>query len=175
MKKYFLVLVILFIAFNNATAQPSNNPFLEAFFKKWENSKKYTLEVAKLMPADRYDFKPTAEEMTFSEQLLHMAGNINWLSSSYLGGKHKKLYPDDLKNKSKEETIRIISEAYDSAANAIKEFKSEQLIDTVRFFAGPMNKLQVINLLNDHQTHHRGQAIVYLRLNGIKPPAYSGW
>jgi len=30
-------------------------------------------------------------------------------------------------------------------------------------------------LLNDHQTHHRGQLVVYLRLNGIKPPAYIGW
>ncbi|MFA9454721.1 MAG: DinB family protein [Candidatus Aminicenantaceae bacterium] len=24
----------------------------------------------------------------------------------------------------------------------------------------------------DHITHHRGQTVVYLRLNGIKPPQY---
>jgi uncharacterized damage-inducible protein DinB len=38
-----------------------------------------------------------------------------------------------------------------------------------------MNKLQILNLLNDHQTHHRAQLIVYLRINGIKPPDYVGW
>lgn len=41
--------------------------------------------------------------------------------------------------------------------------------------AGRMSKLQFINLLNDHQTHHRGQMMVYLRLNGIQPPEYMGW
>jgi uncharacterized damage-inducible protein DinB len=30
-------------------------------------------------------------------------------------------------------------------------------------------------LMHDHHTHHRGQIIVYLRLNGLKPPKYVGW
>jgi uncharacterized damage-inducible protein DinB len=38
-----------------------------------------------------------------------------------------------------------------------------------------MNKLQIINLINDHQTHHRAQLLVYLRLKGVKPPEYVGW
>ncbi|WP_374662973.1 DinB family protein [Parasegetibacter sp. NRK P23] len=38
-----------------------------------------------------------------------------------------------------------------------------------------MSKLQIINLLSDHQTHHRGQLLVYLRLCGLTPPKYVGW
>ncbi len=38
-----------------------------------------------------------------------------------------------------------------------------------------MNKLQINNPMQDHQTHHRAQLLNYLRLNGIKPPAYIGW
>ncbi len=38
-----------------------------------------------------------------------------------------------------------------------------------------MTERQIINLMNDHLTHHRAQAIVYLRLNGVMPPKYVGW
>lgn len=29
--------------------------------------------------------------------------------------------------------------------------------------------------MDNHLAHHRGQMIIYLRLQGIKPPAYTGW
>ena len=55
------------------------------------------------------------------------------------------------------------------------ERTAAQLEEKVEFFAGPMNKRQILTLLNDHQTHHCGQLIVYLRLKGVKPPDYRGW
>ena len=47
----------------------------------------YTLEVAELMPDTAYQFKPTEDQMTFQEQLLHICGNMTWLSTTYLNGK----------------------------------------------------------------------------------------
>ncbi len=38
-----------------------------------------------------------------------------------------------------------------------------------------LNKIQFLNLIEDHQTHHRAELLVYLRLNNIKPPEYIGW
>ncbi|OYY03206.1 MAG: DinB family protein, partial [Sphingobacteriia bacterium 35-40-5] len=35
--------------------------------------------------------------------------------------------------------------------------------------------VQFLNLIQDHQTHHRAQLIVYLRLNMLNPPNYTGW
>ena len=49
-----------------ASASLAQDTFLEDFSKKWENAKEYTLEFAKAMPADKYDFKPADEEMTFA-------------------------------------------------------------------------------------------------------------
>ncbi len=71
--------------------------------------------------------------------------------------------------------MHTLSKTYDFALDVLQHFDLARLSDTVSFFAGPMNKLQIINLLNDHQTHHRAQMLVYLRLNGIKPPDYIGW
>ena len=96
--------------------------------------------------------------------------------------KYKKLLDDkvtDYKKKAadlnKQQVIDRLRMGYEYAENALKNFNKQTLSDSVTFFAGPMNRLQIINLLNDHQTHHRAQVLVYLRLNGIKPPDYVGW
>lgn len=165
-----LVFNLFFLGFGNA----QQSSYLVECQQKLKNSAEYTLEVAELMPEEKYDYKPVSEEMSFKEQLLHLIGNVNWLTSDYLGGKR---LDKDLKKKdySKTEIINILKEGYALAAEALANFKAEQLDDPVKFFAGPMTKRQILTLLNDHQTHHRAQMIVYLRLNGIKPPTYRGW
>lgn len=147
---------------------------LEDFQKKWKNAATYTLAVADSMPAEKYDYRPTEQEMTFRQQLLHIVGNVMWLSSTYLGGEK---FEKDLKSDkySKAEVIEILQSAFAISSLALQQLKPEQLEEKVEFFAGPMNKRQILTLLNDHHTHHRGQLMVYLRLNGIKPPRYVGW
>ena len=148
--------------------------YLSDFEKKWENATQYTIEVAEAMPADKYDFKPTEEQQTFKEQLLHILSNMIWLSSDYLG---EEKFEKDLKSTdyTKEEILNLLKEGFAFAKNAVDQVEDAQLEEEVKFFAGPMVKRQILTLMNDHVTHHRGQLDVYLRLNGIKPPRYRGW
>lgn len=156
-------------------AQKSDSLFLDAAIKKLQHSREYTLKVANLMPEEKYLYKPAPEEMGFSAQLLHLSSNMGWLSSSYLSSGKNPVTKEDAKLLKKEEIIGVLNKAYDFALNALRHFDRNHLSDSVSFFAGPMNKLQIINLLSDHQTHHRAQMLVYLRLNAIKPPDYVGW
>ena len=166
----FLLCTACFLAVA-AKAQPG---LLDEFRQKWNNAAGYTIAYAEAMPAERYDFQPTAEEMTFSAQLLHIASNMVWLSSRYLEAGD---FPKDLKqtNYSKEDILAILREAYDFAGRAIASLDPGRMEDTVEFFAGPLNKRQILILMNDHSTHHRGQLAVYLRLCGVTPPRYIGW
>ena len=152
----------------------AQNPLLKEYEQKWTNAKKSTLELATSMPEEHFNFKPTEEQMTFKSQLLHMVGNMNWLCSSYLGGEK---IDADLKNTeySKAEVLSILEKGFDLSLNAVKNLSTEQLEEKVEFFAGEMSKRQILTLMNDHLTHHRGQAIIYLRLKGVKPPRYVGW
>jgi hypothetical protein len=43
------------------------------FVRDWQISKHFTLDVARAMPADLYGYKPNPEEMTFGEQMIHIA------------------------------------------------------------------------------------------------------
>ncbi|MDR3711244.1 MAG: DinB family protein [Puia sp.] len=160
-------------------AQHGDSLFLSAAITKLRDAREYTLKVAELMPEEKYSYKPVPEEMSFGGQLLHLSENMAWLCSSYLGNTDTKTKTPFTKAdgmlKKKEEIIQVVKSIYDFALETLKLFPPDHLSDTVTFFAGPMNKLQIINLLNDHQTHHRAQMLVYLRLNGIKPPDYTGW
>ena len=166
----FKLLIFLLIS-NFALAQ---NQAIEAFLEKWNNSKNYLLEVAKVMPEDLYNYKPTEREMSFGEQLIHIKGNMEWLSNAYFTDLKYVKYKDE-NHYTKEETIAILEKSFDAVYEIIKNTEPESLSSKVEFFAGPKTKLQILNLLQDHVTHHRGQLLVYLNLNSIKPPKYVGW
>ena len=146
----------------------------DAFLEKWDNSKAYLLAVAEAMPDSLYNYKPTDRQMSFKEQLMHIKGNMDWLSTTYfteLEFEKKKTPPPN----TKKETIALIQAAFTATSKRIKNSAESSLQEEVSFFAGPKSKLQILNLLQDHVTHHRGQLIVYLNLNEIEPPRYVGW
>jgi len=152
----------------------AQNTFISDFKAKWQNAKEYTLEFARAMPPEKYDYAPVPEEMTFGRQLVHICGNMIWLSSAFLDAPPFGKDVDQPSEK-KEDVIELLEESFDYASQAIDHFPDSKLEDIVEFFAGPMTKRHVFLLMTDHVTHHRGQLVVYLRLNGIKPPSYRGW
>jgi uncharacterized damage-inducible protein DinB len=171
-----LLFFALFLSATNiASAQKIDSLFLDAAITKLQNSKEYTLKVANSMPDEKYGFKPVPDEMSFGEQLLHTASNLNWLTSCYITSNKSPVTKAATQVYKKDEIIQVLNNTYDYAIGALKSFDGSHLADTVSFFAGAKTKLQIINLISDHQTHHRAQMIVYLRLNGIKPPGYVGW
>jgi len=170
MKPVFTSLIIV-ISFTVGNAQRT---FISDFKEKWQNAKEYTLEFAHAMPAEKYDYAPVPEEMTFGRQLVHMCGNMIWLSSSFL---EAPPFGKDVDHPSeqKDDVIKLLEESFDYAARAIDNFPADKLNEIVDFFAGPMSRRHIFLLMTDHVTHHRGQLVVYLRLNGIEPPRYRGW
>ena len=176
MKKNILRIVLLLIisSFSVVLHAQSNDSFQVQLSRKWENAKAYTLKMADLMPAENYDFRAVADVMSFKEQLLHIADNMKWLSSAFLFSQGNKQGADTAKM-DKAAVMKYIFDAYHQALSAHYKLSQKQLDEVVPFFAGPMTRRQILILMHDHQTHHVGQLIVYLRLKGIKPPAYVGW
>ncbi len=168
------ILSIIFLISSTIMAQQFTPK--EAFLEKWQNSKTYLLEIAELMPETGYPFKPTEREMDFKNQLLHIRGNMLWLGTTHFS---KETFDRKALNQNipstKAETIKILTQAFDYVYNQVKATDASDFKTEVDFFAGKKSKLQILNLLQDHVTHHRGQLIVYLNLNKIEPPRYVGW
>lgn len=171
---FFSTFLCLAVFFTPVKAQQPASPLLQELDQKWTNAANYTREVAESMPDSLYSYKPVAEQMSFAEQIRHLADNILWLSNAYLGQETSReestTVPGD-----KTALLALLDKALSQGQKAIRNIQTEALEEKVTFFAGNMSKRQIIILMNDHLTHHRAQAIVYLRLQGIAPPRYRGW
>ena len=161
--------LIILIGFLSISAQAQVK---EAFLEKWEHSKQYMLDIVEAMPKEKFDYKPTSREMTFLEQVKHIKQNMEWLGSTYFNAP-----PTDvmIMNDLKAQTKANLSNAFDQVTVAINHMDDATLSEMVDFKKGKLSKLQILNLIQDHVTHHRGQLIVYLNLNDIAPPPYIGW
>jgi uncharacterized damage-inducible protein DinB len=170
-----LTLTIIFSSFN-APAIAQQNDFIKDYLERLENSRKYLILVAEEMPEDKYEYKASPESMAFAENLMHIAWAMDWHSQTLLGGRKARDSETDTElkvdNKSKKEMIATIDKTFDETIKLISEFDTNKFNDRLDYLGLDRTKRQIFLLLADHITHHRGQMLVYLRLNGIEPPRY---
>ncbi|KIC95351.1 DinB family protein [Flavihumibacter solisilvae] len=123
------------------------------------NSRAYTLAVAAAMPADKYDFKPNDAVWNFGEQLDHIAYGIRWWQDNFISGRKTEWAPPKAEV-DREKVIGHLTKAYADLEKLIRDENVNN--DVVKGFYAT----------NDHITHHRGQAVTYLRCQGIAAPEY---
>ena len=71
----------------------------------------------------------------------------------------------------KENLKKVVVESYDFLISALRETDESTMGEGIKMFNRfEMTRQQGFEKAFEHQTHHRGQTTVYLRLKGIKPP-----
>ena len=141
----------------------------ETFAKHWKTSVTYTRAMADKMPADGYSFKPTPAQMSFGEQVLHIATANAMFAAALTGGKAPSW---DTKKADRASALAALDESARFASEAIAKLTDEQLHKMLKTEEGEMHGVDLVMLMFDHTTHHRGQMVVYLRLKGIAPADY---
>ena len=129
---------------------------------RWAASCDYTLAVADQMPADKYLFRPTPEQMTFGEQLLHISEQSRMILREIQGLAPLERTPVPI---AKADVVAHLNETTALGSKLLQDRAAVAPAEMASLLNGMMLAL-------DHTTHHRGQAVVYLRLNGITPPEY---
>lgn len=135
----------------------------------WKTSKKYMLALADQMPAADYAFKPNPEEMSFGQQMAHIAGANALFFATLSGQKNPIAKPTSF---DKATVMKTLNDSYDFCIAAVAGLKHERMFQTFDSPAGKMTGMELLLLATDHTAHHRGQCIVYLRAKGIKPTDY---
>jgi uncharacterized damage-inducible protein DinB len=141
--------------------------------KEWERAKAYTKEYLDAMPEKGYALKPTPEMRSFAEQMLHLTDANYGISSAATGEKSPIGFGDAEKtaDKSKDNVTKMVLAGYDFVIAGIKKMTPEQFNEQVKLFGRfEMTKGMAVAKCFEHQTHHRGQTTVYIRLAGATPP-----
>ena len=170
--KFFLGLLALSIF--SLGAQPP--VFDKEFVKDWETSRQFTLAVADAMPMEKYGFKVSDEEMSFAALMIHIATS-NAFRFAQISGRPMPLSgPKTLPKEGVKEAVKkLLVESFDFCSAQLGEFTPAQMdkLYQVDWYERPeVTGRQLILGMFVHTAHHRAQAEVYLRANGIKPPEY---
>ena len=67
------------------------------------------------------------------------------------------------------------SQTFGYVGRLIEAVDDQKLGEEIEFGGVKMPKENIFYLMRDHATHHRAQAILYLRMNGVEAPRYRGW
>ena len=153
-----------------ASASPSTS---QVVLSQWNEIGRKLVAMAEDFPEDKYDFKPTAAERSFAEQLLHAAASMYYFTDPAQGQKPR--YPDDPKRdglKSKAEIVAFVKKCVEDGAAVIKSKGDKGMAE---WTTDPESKqqLQISDLaygLTEHSGEHYGQLVVYYRVAGLVPP-----
>jgi uncharacterized damage-inducible protein DinB len=166
-------LVTMFCFILGITSLVQAQASVDEMVKEWERAKAYTKEYLDAMPESGYSLKPTPEMRSFAEQMLHITDANYGLAAAATGAKSPMGQGESEKtaDKSKANVTKLVMAGYDFVISNVKKMTPAQLGETIKLFDRfDMTKGTALVKVFEHQTHHRGQTTVYIRLAGAKPP-----
>jgi uncharacterized damage-inducible protein DinB len=143
-----------------------------------------TIQIARDIPEDKYDFKPAPDSRSIGQTLAHIAmlttfpmmlhgervpiENIDFMEY------FKKITADEAALKTKAEIISKLKASGEQFAAMLEGLKDEKFFaEAITFRAGatPPSRTRFDLLLaaKEHEMHHRGQLMVMQRMIGIVP------
>jgi uncharacterized damage-inducible protein DinB len=156
-----------------ATAQ-FNEAAKTQLVKEWQRAKVYTLGYLDAMPKDKYGFKATDSVRSFAQQMLHLAQDIVIMVSTGTGKERiwqGQILEQRASAQSADSVRYFVITGYDYGIDAIQNMDASKLEEIVQQKTFSETRFAWLLKAFEHQTHHRGQTTIYIRLLGIKPPS----
>ena len=170
MKRIICMAVICFIAPMAARSQsPASNPASVAVQKILDRYSKNVVGAAQEMPAEKYTFHPTPENMTFGKSISHIA-EVNNFACSKVSGVPAPQTPK-LNDTDKDKLIEALKASMDFCTQAFSKLTDATLGDQVAWFGGrQVSRISAALEVTDDLVDHYAALSVYMRLNGVLPP-----
>lgn len=167
--KRFLASCILFVAavaFGQQTASPVSD-----FLRQSLNGReKNTVAAFEAMPADKFGYKPTPDQITFGHLAAHIVES-NYYFCSNVGDVAKPKAEEVKDTDSKDKLVAAMKASFEFCHTALAKADDSKLNDNITWFDGkPRPRAAAFMALASSWADHYGMAAMYLRLNGILPP-----
>ena len=155
---------------------PEVSPAADLVFPLNETQDKL-IQLAKAIPADKYDWRPAPGVRSFKEVFIHIAYGTHMMMNAADGATAGALRRQIDENSqaeqrpmSKEQIIDVLTENLDAYRKALESARAGSLSRDVDFFGTATTRRAVLAVIDTHIAEHLGQLIAYARVNGIVPP-----
>ncbi|HUA00081.1 MAG TPA: DinB family protein [Candidatus Aquilonibacter sp.] len=174
MKRLLLVLFAAALAPLAASAQqpaaPETNPVSNALRAIVTRQSRVLVAAANEMPADKYSYHPTADQMTFGRLIAHIATSNFGLCSTISGMPAPKQDPLS-ETDPKDKLAAAIKASFDFCTQSLANLDDSKLGEQLPFFGGrAATRATLMFVLAADFSDHYSTAASYLRLNGLLPP-----
>jgi hypothetical protein len=152
-------------------ATPIKDPVTTSLRTLLSRSRSNTLGAITAMPADKFSYKPTPDQMSFAHLVVHIIGFNNGFCAKAADIAEPKV--EEVKESdSKDKLLAAATASYDFCGEALGKMDDTKLGDTIELFAGRQGPRALADLiLAGGWADHYAAAAMYLRLNGILPPS----
>ena len=129
---------------------------------------KLSVAVAESMPADQYDYRPHPESMTYGQLMSHIAVT----NFQFCAGLADAASPGLPAPTDKSGVVKLLKDSFAYCETVIPKLTEASLTAKHNSPDGRLTGWEVLLAMFVHTAHHRGQAEIYLRNKGIRPPSY---
>jgi uncharacterized damage-inducible protein DinB len=154
-----------------AAPSPTKDPVTASIRVIFPRSQKNILAAIEAMPADKFSYKPTPDQMTFAHLVVHITESNNSLCSKAADLPAPKVA--EIKDTDgKDKLLAAAKASFDFCSEAIGKMDDSKLGDNVELFGGrQFPRAMAVLAMASGWADHYGAAAMYLRLNGIVPPS----
>lgn len=152
-----------------STAKVETNPISNQMRSDVAESAKNMVAAAEEMPAEKYTYHPTPEQMTFGHLIVHATMANYYLCSRISGAARPDVKVSDAE--SKDELVAALKSSFDFCTTSLAKVDDTNLGETVPFFGGrTISRGGLMMAVGADYADHYAIAAMYLRLNGLLPP-----
>jgi|SRR5690242_4973891 uncharacterized damage-inducible protein DinB len=152
-------------------AQQSKNPVTDVLRDAVAGRKKNTVAAIEEMPADKFGFKPTPDQMSFGHLATHIA-EANYFFCGKVGDVPQPKVEELTETAAKEKLVAAVAASFDFCSTALAKADDSKLGDSIQDFTGKTRPRAWAALaLAGSWADHYGAAAMYLRLSGLVPPS----
>jgi len=179
MTKTFVIPALLFVVASvaaqttpaqTATA-PSKNPVSSALRDIMPARQKNTIAAVEAMPADKFSYRPSADQMTFGHLVAQMI-EANYGLCTGAAAVPAPTVKEVKDTDTKDNLVAALKASFDFCADALKKMDDSRLGETTT--GGPggqqVSRARFALGIASNWADHYAEAAMYLRLNGILPP-----
>jgi len=154
-----------------AASAPTKDPVATAARLILQRFQGNTIGALEAMPADKYSYKPTADQSTFAHLAAHIANSNNLFCSKAADVAAPRI-DEPKETDSKDQLVAAVKASFTFCSDALGKMDDSKLGDTVELFPGRQLPRSVAVLaIASSMADHYGAAAMYLRLNNIMPPS----
>jgi len=168
MRSSLRIAVVLLMS-SSSLALAQSAPMATAFRADAAEASKKLVAAAQLMPADKYDFRPTPAQMTFAAIIGHLANETD-LFCSVVGGTKAPDRSGPKPADRKEGLVGGLTQSFAFCDTALASLDDTRLGETFQLFGRSWSRADMETRAISDWADHYSQLAIYLRLNGLLPP-----